>query len=101
MKKISIPLIVLGIVLTLSVSTKALAQHPDFLFEQQYPFEWTYGGTHSLEICNEKGDTECYFVAACDLNTIGYTTGDKDLMIRDDIQPAKVLKLSPEGELLG
>ena len=101
MKKNSIPLIVLGIVLMLSVSTKALAQQPDFLFKQQYPFEWSYAGTHSLEIHDEKGGTECYFVAACDLNTIGYTTGNKGLAIRDDIQPAKVLKLSPEGELLG
>jgi hypothetical protein len=93
--------IIIGLILTLSINTTASAQHPDFLFEQQYPFEWSYAGSHSLEICNGKGETECYFVAACDLNTIGYTTGDKDLMIRDDIQPAKVLKLSPEGQLLG
>ena len=90
-----------GLALALSVSTKALAQQPDFLFNQLYPFEWSYAGTHSLEICNEKGGTECYFVTACDLNTIGYSTGNKDLTIRDDIQPAKILKLSPAGELLG
>ncbi|MBR5082268.1 MAG: T9SS type A sorting domain-containing protein [Bacteroidales bacterium] len=98
MKKIAFLFVYLAALLN---STTAFAQQPDFLFEQQYPFEWSYAGTHSLEICNEKGGTECYFVAACDLNTIGYTTGGKDLMIRDDIQPAKVLKLSPEGELLG
>ena len=101
MKKNSIFHFLLGMFLALFVYTNALAQHPDFLFKQQYPFEWTYAGSHSLEIHNEEGGTECYFVAACDLNTIGYTTGGKDLMKRDDIQPAKVLKLSPEGELLG
>ncbi len=98
MKKIALLFVGLAALL---YGTKAFPQQPDFLFEQQYPFEWSYAGTHSLEICNEKGGTECYFVTACDLNTIGYTTGGKDLMIRDDIQPAKVLKLSPEGELLG
>ena len=101
MRKYSISKVVLSAILTLFVSTKASAQQPDFLFKQQYPFEWTYGGTHSLEISDDKGETECYFIAVCDLNTIGYVTGNKDLMIRDDIQPAKVLKLSPEGELLG
>ena len=101
MKKIPISKIVLGMVLALSVSTKALAQQPDFLFKQQYPFEWAYGGTHSLEISDDNGETECYFVAACPLHTIGYLTGNKGLTIRDDIQPAKVLKLSPEGDLLG
>ena len=98
MKKIALLFVGLAALL---YGTKAFPQQPDFLFEQQYPFEWSYAGTHSLEICNEKGGTECYFVAACDLNTIGYTTGTKGIMIRDDIQPAKVLKLSPEGELLG
>ncbi|MBQ6306901.1 MAG: hypothetical protein IJK78_10080, partial [Bacteroidales bacterium] len=98
MKKIALLFVGLAALL---YGTKAFPQQPDFLFEQQYPFEWSYSGTHSLEICNEKGGTECYFVTACDLNTIGYTIGGKDLMIWDDIQPAKVLKLSPEGELLG
>lgn len=101
MKNNSLSWFLLGLVLTFVVSTNAPAQQPDFLFKQQYPFEWTYAGSHSLEICDEKGDTECYFIAACDLNTIGYLTGSKELVARDDIQPAKVLKLSPEGELLG
>lgn len=87
--------------LVIPVNTIAIAQHPDFLFKQQYPFEWTYAGSHSIEIRDDKGETECYFIAACDLNTIGYTTGSKGIMTKDDIQPAKVLKLSPEGELLG
>lgn len=91
-------LLLFGLLLAVGV---AKAQHPDFLFKQQYPFEWMYAGSHSLEIHNEEDGTECYFVAACDISTIGYTTGGKDLMKRDDIQPAKVLKLSPEGELLG
>ena len=101
MKKNSLSMIVLVMVLTMFVSPKAFAQQPDFLFEQQYPFEWSYAGTHSLEILDADGETECYFVAACDLATIGFTTGGKGHTIRDDIQPAKVLKLSPEGELLG
>ena len=90
-----------GLALALSVSTKAKAQQPDFLFNQQYPFEWSYAGTHSLEICNDKGGTECYFVAACSLDLIGYTIGLKGLPTRDSYQPAKILKLSPEGESLG
>ena len=90
-----------GLVLALSVSNKAKAQQPDFIFEQLYPFEWSYAGTHSLEICNDKGGTECYFVAACSLDLIGYTIGLKGLPTRDSYQPAKILKLSPEGESLG
>lgn len=101
MKKNPLPMIVLVMVLTMLVSPKVFAQQPDFLFEQPYPFEWSYAGTHSLEMFDASGETECYFVAACDLNTIGYVTGSKELLVRDDIQPAKVLKLSPEGDLLG
>ena len=77
--------IVLGLFLFLLFSTKTQAQRPDLLFEQQYPFEWTYAGTHSLEIVDEEGETGCYFVAACDLNTIGYVTGTKGLLKRDDV----------------
>ena len=101
MKKNSTFHFLLGIFLALFVCINAHAQQPDFMFNQQFPFEWSYAGSHSLEIHDEKGETECYFVSACDLNTIGYVTGSKGLMDRDDIQPAKVLKLSPEGELMG
>ena len=100
MKNIHFLQIMLSIVLPWFIGTKSLAQRPDFLFEQQYPFEWSYAGSHSLEICKDNGETECYLVAACDLEVIGYTIG-KGLMTRDDRQPAKVLKLSSEGELLG
>ena len=93
--------IIVGLAMALSVNSKAPAQQPDFLFNQQYPFEWSYAGTHSLEICNDKGGTECYFVAACSLDLIGYTIGLKGLPTRDSYQPAKILKLSPEGESLG
>ncbi len=92
--------IMLCLPLMMFVAAESFAQQPDFLFEQQYPFEWTYAGTHSLEIRNDESETECYFVAACDLGTIGYLVGSKGLT-RDNMQPAKVLKLSPEGELLG
>ncbi len=98
MKKIALLFVGLAALL---YGTKAFPQQPDFLFEQQYPFEWSYAGTHSLEICNEKGGTECYFVTACSLDLIGYTIGLKGLPTRDSYQPAKILKLSPEGESLG
>ena len=101
MKKSLILTFVCGVVLTLYVIPKTFAQQSDFLFEQQYPFEWSYAGSHSLEIHNEKGGTECYLVAVCNIDAIGYTIGSKGFPARDPYQPAKVLKLSPEGELLG
>ena len=52
MKKIAFLFVYLAALLN---STTAFAQQPDFLFEQKYPFEWSYAGTHSLEICNEMG----------------------------------------------
>ena len=97
MKKIAFLFVYLAALLN---STTAFAQQPDFLFEQQYPFEWEYASTYSLEICNDIGETDCYFVATCNLLTIGYSLGGKRCIDRDVTQPAKVLKLSPEGELL-
>ena len=103
-KIMKVPVLQTALVVTTSLffGAKAIAQQPDFLFEQSYPFEWQYAGSHTLEICTEEGETECFFVAACDLTTIGYTTEGKGSEKQPDItQPAKVLKLSPEGELLG
>ena len=92
---------IIGATLVLSAATKSTAQSPDFLFQRQYPYEWNYSGTHSLEICNESGETECYFLAVSDLNFISYFVGG---LFKDSLhfpEPAKVFKLSPNGELLG
>lgn len=100
MKNSSILAVALCLMTALFVSINASAQRPDFIFEKSYPFEWLYGGTHSLEICNEQGETECFFVAACNLGMIGFLVGGKDITQQKDInQPARVLKLSPEGDL--
>jgi hypothetical protein len=103
MKKTAIPLFIFSMMMfTTLVSVKASAQRPDFIFEKSYPFEWKFGGTHSLEICDVQGETECYFISACDLSTIGYLIGAKGITQQKDVdQPATVLKLSPEGDLLG
>ena len=101
MKKQLIELFTIWLALTLCINVKAIGQQPDFLFEQQYPYEWEYAATHSLEVYNESGETDCYMVAACNLFLIGYTIGQKGEGERALVQQAKVLKLSPEGELLG
>ena len=100
MKKQIILLNIFGILLAQFIDSNAIAQQPDFLFEQQYPYEWQYGGTHSLEIRSENGNIESYFIATCDLSTIGYTVGKEKSLNQDNPQPAKILKLSPEGTLL-
>ena len=94
MKTKSIIQIVL--LLSLAIGDRLAAQQPDFYYEHQFPNEMQFGGTHSLEIRNDDGGVQCYFVAACDLTMIGYGIGQKDQPM-----PARVLKLSPEGELLG
>ena len=85
----------------LLATTNGVSQNPDFLFEQQYPEEWYFTGTHSLEITSADGETEGYFVAISNLSYIGFTLGSKEAPKDDNATVAKVLKLSPSGELLG
>ena len=94
-------LAILSLVVVLFFCTAAYSQQPSFLFEQQCPYEWQYAGIHALEISNAQGETACYFIAASDITKIGYVVGEKDFMKQVASQSAKVLKLSPDGELLG
>ena len=84
----------------LLATTNGVSQNPDFLFEQQYPEEWYFTGTHSLEITSADGETEGYFVAISNLSYIGFTLGTKEAPKDDNPTVAKVMKLSPSGELL-
>lgn len=81
-------------------TTNGVSQNPDFLFEQQYPEEWYFTGTHSLEITSADGETEGYFVAISNLSYIGFALGSKEAPKDDNATVAKVMKLSPLGELL-
>jgi len=100
MKKHQIRAIVFAMAVALSACAKAIAQQPDFLFDRQFPFEWEYAATHSLELRNDWGETVGYLVAGSDLLMVGYSTREGRLS-REVTHPARVFKLSPEGELLG
>ena len=86
--------------MALLLVAKTFSQQPDFLFDRQFPFEWEYAATHSLELRNDWGETVGYLVAASDLLMVGYSTREGRLS-REVTHPARVFKLSPEGELLG
>ena len=100
MKKHQIRTIIFTIDLVLSVCAEAVAQRPDFLFDRQFPYEWEYAVTHSLELYNDRGETDGYLVAASNLLMVGYSTREGRLS-REVTHPARVYKLSPEGEPLG
>ena len=100
-KKQMAPKLMLFASIILFATMKSIGQNPDFLFEQQYPEEWYFAGTHSLEITSAEGETEGYFVAISNLSYIGFTLGSKEAPKDDNATVAKVMKLSPSGELLG
>ena len=100
-KKQMAPKLMLFASIILFATMKSIGQNPDFLFEQQYPEEWYFAGTHSLEITSAEGETEGYFVAISNLSYIGFTLGSKEAPNDDNATVAKVMKLSTSGELLG
>ena len=87
--------VVMVLLLVLLAPLTAFSQHPDF---QYYYSFWNenYIGSHTIELTAENGrETECYFVAICDYFRDWY------VYEQESVYPAKVLKLSPEGEFLG
>ena len=75
--------------------TKAYPQQPDFLFEYQFEESWYFTANHALEITSSNGQN-CYFVAICD-----FSSGDLFPNDPNYTNPARIFKLSNEGELVG
>ncbi len=71
------------------------AQEADFFFFKQYNYEQNFSGAHVMEVgTDENPDEHCYMFAVCDLTT------DFSEYEAEVTYPAKILKLSADGELL-
>ena len=71
------------------------AQEADLFFFKQYDFEQNFSGAHVLEVgTDETPDEHCYMLAVCDLTT---DFSEYETVVT---YPAKILKLSTNGELL-
>lgn len=71
------------------------AQEADLFFFKQYDFEQNFSGAHVLEVgTDETPDEHCYMLAVCDLTT---DFSEYETIVT---YPAKILKLSTNGELL-
>jgi len=84
------------VLLALLLQSHCQAQQPDFMLMHPYPLEWDFVGSHAYEIVSDnEQENGCVFLAACSLylNWYGY---EDDMTI-----PAKILKLSPQGEIIG
>ena len=92
MKKIALLFVGLAALL---YGTKAFPQQPDLLFEYQYEENWNFTATHALEISSSSGQN-CYFIAICN-----FSDGDMSPNDPNYTNPARVLKLSNGGELVG
>ena len=72
-----------------------MAQQPDFLFEYQFDENWNFTATHAMEISLPNGPNY-HLIAICD-----FSGGDMFPTHPDFTNPARVFKLSNEGELVG
>jgi hypothetical protein len=94
----------LYIIIVLFTYIPIYGQQPDFMVTQSFPWERPYYGSYSLEVISEDGgDAECYFVAVCNGGNVGIEGLPGYFALGYEVvpSPAKVMKLTPTGEILG
>lgn len=87
--------VVFFILMLVATITNAQTSIPDFWFHYAYPNEWGFTGTSVLELVSTNGkENSAYLIAVCDIGRDWFTYES------ECTYPAKILKISSQGELM-